>query len=144
MRLWSIHPKYLDQKGLVALWRETLLAQNVLAGNTKGYKNHPQLIRFKTHSSPIPAIGFYLYEIYIEAKKRDYSFNKDKIIRIEENTEIINTTIGQIQYEFKHLKNKLIKRDILKFKEIEEIENIEVHPIFKVKEGNIESWEIIN
>lgn len=47
MRIWSLHPKYLDTKGLVALWRETLLAQHVLSGKTKRYKNHPQLARFK-------------------------------------------------------------------------------------------------
>ena len=52
MRLWSIHPKYLGTKGLVALWREALLAQKVLQGNTKGYKIalryfglKPQIIR---------------------------------------------------------------------------------------------------
>ena len=43
MRLWSIHPRYLDSMGLVALWREALLAQAVLRGETKGYKFHPQL-----------------------------------------------------------------------------------------------------
>ena len=47
MRLWSVHPKYLDSKGLVALWREALLAKQVLEGGTKGYRNHPQLDRFK-------------------------------------------------------------------------------------------------
>ena len=46
MRLWSLHPKYLDIKGLVACWREGLLARKVLLDQTKGYKNHPQLIRF--------------------------------------------------------------------------------------------------
>lgn len=30
MRLWSIHPCYLDSKGLIALWRESLLAQACL------------------------------------------------------------------------------------------------------------------
>jgi hypothetical protein len=29
-RIWSLHPKYLDARGLVALWREGLLAQAVL------------------------------------------------------------------------------------------------------------------
>lgn len=37
MRIWSLHPSYLDAKGLVALWRETLLAQKVLLGATVGY-----------------------------------------------------------------------------------------------------------
>ena len=39
MRLWSIHPKYLDCKGLVALWREALLAKKVLRGKTRKYAN---------------------------------------------------------------------------------------------------------
>jgi hypothetical protein len=40
MRKWSIHPQYLDTKGLEALWREALLAKNVLEVKTKGYRNH--------------------------------------------------------------------------------------------------------
>ena len=37
MRLWTLHPKYLDPQGLVALWREALLARAVLQGKTRGY-----------------------------------------------------------------------------------------------------------
>ncbi|HKX52383.1 MAG TPA: pyrimidine dimer DNA glycosylase/endonuclease V [Nitrosospira sp.] len=37
MRLWTLHPRYLDTKGLVAAWREALLAQKVLSGLTSGY-----------------------------------------------------------------------------------------------------------
>ena len=32
MRLWSLSPRYLDVKGLVAVWREGLLADAVLLG----------------------------------------------------------------------------------------------------------------
>ncbi len=46
MRLWLIPPKYLDCKGLVALWREGFLAKKVLSNQTRGYKNYPQLLRF--------------------------------------------------------------------------------------------------
>jgi hypothetical protein len=53
MRLWSLHPKYLDRAGLLAVWREGLLAQQVLMGNTKGYKNHPQLNRFKEQGDKV-------------------------------------------------------------------------------------------
>jgi hypothetical protein len=63
MRLWSLHPKYLDAKGLVALWREALLAQAVLRGNTRGYQNHPQLLRFRQQSSPLSAIASYLVSV---------------------------------------------------------------------------------
>ncbi len=36
MRIWTLHPQYLDRQGLVALWREGLLAQEVLRGQTRG------------------------------------------------------------------------------------------------------------
>ena len=70
MRLWSLHPKYLDKLGLLGLWRESLLAQKVLLGKTRGYRNHPQLIRFKRTSDPILYIGTYLYYVYLEGKGR--------------------------------------------------------------------------
>ena len=47
MRLWSLHPSYLDSAGLVALWQEGLLARKVLSSQTKGYIHHPQLHRFR-------------------------------------------------------------------------------------------------
>src|SRR6202008_1143087 len=79
MRIWSLHPKYLDAKGLVALWRETLLAKHVLEGKTKGYKNHPQLDRFKKCKSPTEAINQYLLDVYKEAVERGYNFDRKKI-----------------------------------------------------------------
>ena len=66
MRIWSVHPKYLDKKGLVALWHETLLAKNVLEGNTKGYKNHSQLTRFKNSKNPLQGINQHLEVVYRE------------------------------------------------------------------------------
>ena len=38
MRLWSLHPRYFDSKGLTAAWREALLARAVLTGQTRGYR----------------------------------------------------------------------------------------------------------
>ena len=109
MRLWSIHPKYLDAKGLVALWREALLAKNVLLNKTKGYKNHPQLIRFKNHPLPILSINYYLNEIFLESKKREYKFNIDKIEQVK-SVKQISVTSGQIKFEFEHLLKKLKQR----------------------------------
>lgn len=60
MRICSLHPKYSDAKGLVALWREALPAKHVLEGKTTGYKKHPQLIRFKECESSIDLINSYL------------------------------------------------------------------------------------
>jgi hypothetical protein len=57
MRLWSLHPCYLDRQGLLALWREALLAQKMLQGQTRGYRFHPQLERFRAQSDPSAAIA---------------------------------------------------------------------------------------
>ena len=141
MRIWSIHPKYLDTKGLVALWRETLLAQNVLLGNTKGYKNHPQLIRFKAQKSPIQAIANYLHYICDEADERIYKFDRNKIQCERKNTKKLEVSLGQLQYEWAHFLKKIECRDNELFEQLKELTYIESHPIFRKVEGEIESWE---
>lgn len=142
MRIWSLHPKYLDSKGLVALWRETLLAQNVLLGKTKGYKNHPQLLRFKQCDDPVSAIGHYLTLVCEEADRRGYHFNKAKIVS-HKPTPAINVTSGQVRYEFEHLLNKLRLRDPERFLTLKDRKRIEVHPLFNKVRGNIEEWEVV-
>ena len=94
MRLWSLHPRYLDTKGLLALWREGLLAQKVLQGKTKGYRHHPQLLRFQNHPSPQAAIGSYLMEVWREADRRGYSFNRKKVRRAGKKPGLIPVTLG--------------------------------------------------
>jgi hypothetical protein len=143
MRLWSINPAYLDSKGLVALWREGLLAQNVLAGNTKGYKNHPQLIRFKKTINPIGAIASYLRSIVEEADNRGYNFDRNKIINKRLQSKI-NVTTGQVSYEYSHLLNKLKNRDPALYKQLKDIKLIKVHPMFHKIPGKVEPWEIIS
>lgn len=140
MRLWSIHPKYLDTKGLLALWRESLLAKKVLQNKTKGYKNHPQLIRFKKHKSPILAINNYLAQIYTQAVKRKYKFDNTKF-QYTKSISKIPVTSGQIKFEFNHLLNKLKSRDIKKYNQIKNTKNIQINPIFIKVKGDIESWE---
>jgi hypothetical protein len=144
MRIWSIHPKYLDTKGLVASWREALLAKNVLLGKTKGYVNHPQLNRFKEIKDSINYINLYLNSLYEEALNRNYKFNKSKIGRFKKPRKFIFVNDGQLDYEFKHLQKKLRIRDKNKFKENEKIKQLEVNPIFKTKKGDIEDWERIS
>ena len=141
MRLWSLHPKYLDTKGLVALWREGLLAQNVLLGNTKGYKNHPQLERFKEHDVPLQAISAYLFYVHQESVCRNYKFNIGKIQRLETETKSIHVTDGQLLFELRHLKGKLKERSPESLKEIESIAMPDANPLFVVIEGAIANWE---
>jgi len=142
VRLWSIHPKYLDAKGLVALWREALLAQAVLAGKTRGYKNHPQLYRFRQTSDPMAAMSTYLWGVYQESLQRGYDFDIRKIIR-GVGRERMQVTRGQIAYEMEHLKNKLKIRDPEAFNEIKSVRLLKAHPMFDVIAGKVEDWEKI-
>lgn len=141
MRIWTIHPKYLDTKGLVALWRETLLAKNVLEGNTKGYKNHPQLLRFKESSDPLNNINYYLSEVYSEARNRGYNFDRKKI-DWSFSKQSISVTDGQVEYEKKHLLNKLQKRDPERYEVFKQMTFVEIHPLFNIVKGDVEKWEI--
>lgn len=143
MRLWSLHPCYLDAKGLVALWREALLAQKVLQGNTKGYRNHPQLIRFKQQENPVAAIAGYLHEVQKEAEKRGYRFDASKIAE-HETVKSIPVTDGQLAYEAKHLKAKLKLRDVECYTRLTREKILQTHPLLQLRKGEIEAWEIVS
>lgn len=138
MRLWSLHPSVLDMKGLVALWRESLLAKKVLEGNTRGYKNHPQLRRFYDSKDPIASINFYLEHIHKEALRRNYNFDAEKFTPVCCD-QLIPVTEGQLKYELKHLKKKTGMRS-----PDHKIDTgiAMVHPLFKVVKGPVEDWEI--
>ena len=140
MRIWTLHPKYLDSKGLVALWREGLLALAVLSGSTRGYRNHPQLERFRAHINPMTAITSYLKTVADEATLRGYHFDKAKLTVSAETSPIISTT-GQIDYEFLHLKAKLAVRAPAILDSLSSVRQPEAHPLFQVVNGGIESWE---
>ncbi len=143
MRLWSLHPRYLDRVGLVALWREALLAKAVLRGETRGYRNHPQLVRFRNHPDPEGAIAAYLEEVCREASGRGYRFNAMKIgpRRAECHFPV---TRGQIRYERMHLLKKLLARDPFAYKALMIVSEPEPHPLFTIVEGGIERWERIS
>jgi hypothetical protein len=140
MRLWSIHPKYLDAQGIVALWRETLLAQAILRNETKGYRNHPQLERFKNCSAPLSAISNYLKFIHAESKVRGYAFNESKI-KPASSPITISVTSGQMDYEWLHLMSKLEQRSPAVYEKWHKCTTIEPNPLFKVCAGEIEQWE---
>jgi hypothetical protein len=143
MRLWSIHPKYLDSKGLVALWRESLLAKKVLEGKTRGYTKHPQLERFKKCTDPISAINRYLSEVYTEAVKREYNFDKKKIDWSYNRDLLITVSSEQVKYEFQHLVNKLKTRDPERIVNFPADTEITANPLFIIVDGEIETWEVV-
>ncbi len=140
MRIWSLHPKYLDGKGLVALWRETLLARQVLVGKTRGYRSHPQLKRFRAEACPIGRIDQYLAEVYREAAGRGYHFDKDKV-HGNFPAGKMTVTRGQLKFETAHLLKKLKTRDAQKHLELASAKTIMAHPLFTAVKGGIEEWE---
>lgn len=143
MRLWTLHPRYLDSRGLVALWREGLLAQAVLAGATKGYRHHPQLVRFREQRDPIAAMGSYLQAVYKEAQARGFKFDGSKIRQRGPVGNILETQ-GQLLYEWEHLKRKLTRRDPDRLKQLQSIALPEQHPLFGLAPGPVQTWERVS
>lgn len=141
MRLWSLHPQYLDTKGLTACWREGLLARKVLLGQTKGYRNHPQLIRFRGTQDPVAAIDVFLSAILDQALLRGYNFDATKI-NVDSQAKKIEVTKGQLEYEFEHLKKKLSVRDKTALGRLESVTEIIANPLFDVVNGGVEYWEV--
>ena len=162
MRIWSLHPCLLDRRALVACWRETLLAQKVLRGLTRGYTNHPQLIRFRAHPQPLEAVAAYLSGLADEADARGYSFNRALIGTGEEGTgknyadkaeephasvAPIPVPLGQLEYELAFLRHKVAGRDPEWEHQLSERLAARgelaacAHPLFEVVPGDIEPWE---
>lgn len=140
MRLWTLHPKYLDARGLVALWREALLARAVLGGKTRGYLHHPQLDRFRSHPCPRLAINAYLGGVYAEAVSRGYAFDRSKIGPVR-TLEPIAATTGQIGHEWQHLLDKLARRSEDCFERWRVVAKPACHPLFRMYSGPVAAWE---
>ena len=140
MRLWSLHPGYLDARGLAALWREALLAQAVLADETKGYRNHPQLERFREGARPAALIAEYLRAVHAESLTRDYRFDKGRIGR-PRTSKRLDVTSGQLDFEWRHLMKKLETRAPEQYEKLLAEENPLPHPLFRVTPGEIADWE---
>jgi hypothetical protein len=140
MRLWSLDPSYLDARGLVALWREALLARKVLEGRTRGYRRHPQLERFRARRDPVAAIDRYLGIVYAEAVKRGYRFDAGKIGAVRRVGKI-PVTESQLAFELEHLRKKLKGRDHERYAALNGVRAARPNPLFKAVPGAIESWE---
>lgn len=144
MRIWSLHPHHLDRQGLTACWRETLLAQAVLAGRTRGYTRHPQLQRFGEQADPIGTLAWYLHGLADEADRRGYQFARDRIDREPASTPTLAVTTGQLQLEWAWLLSKLKARSPSDFQRWSGVRGPEPHRSFHVVDGPVESWERLN
>jgi hypothetical protein len=140
MRIWTLNPRYLDRQGLTALWREGLLALKVLRGETRGYRRHPQLIRFRACPDPVGAIAAYLQEVYAEASRRGYRYDAAKLPD-RQTMLLIEETEGQLAYEWEHLKRKLARRSPQAYRAMKVITAPEPHPLFRIVPGGVRDWE---
>jgi hypothetical protein len=159
MRLWSVHPRYLDRQGLTACWREGLLAQKVLTGTTRGYRNHPQLQRFRVEvgaevvadsaevvAPPVPRppgapVTTYLHVVVDEAEARGYSYDRSKILEAPRPELRLDVTHGQLLHEWAHLRLKLASRSPDVLRRWADVEVPDPHPLFVVVPGGVASWE---
>jgi hypothetical protein len=143
MRLWSLHPRYLDRPGLTACWREALLAQAVLTGRTKGYRTHPQLQRFQASSAPLGAVASFLAGVADEADRRGYRFDRSRILEAPSGPPgSIDVTAGQLAYEWQHLARKLAVRSPDWLRGLGEVPEPEPHPLFRRTMGGVATWEV--
>lgn len=139
MRLWSLHPRHLDARGIVALWREGLLARAVLRGETRGYTHHPQLDRFRAHPLPLDAIDAYLGAVLAEADARGYHFDATKITRVAAASIVV--TDGQRDREWQHLLAKLEARAPDVHRRWRNTVTPDLHPLFTLQPGPVADWE---
>ena len=144
MRLWTLHPRHLDAAGLVALWREALLAQAVLLGRTRGYTRHPQLQRFRTAADPVASIAGYLRAVAEEATSRGYAFDSARIVADGKPVRPIFETKGQLLYEWEHLGRKLQRRSPEWYRERVARAQPTPHPLFRIVAGGVRDWERVS
>jgi hypothetical protein len=140
VRLWSLHPAYLDAAGLVAVWREGLLARAVLRGQTTGYRKHPQLVRFRATQRPVASIDTYLAAVCDEADRRGYRFDRTKLGRARTHARLL-VSGGQIAYEWRHLLAKLRARSPELRRNMAGVVKPRTHPLFRVVPGPVADWE---
>ena len=146
MRLWSLDPSLLDARGLVAWWREGLLALAVVKGKTRGYRHHPQLERFTNRHDPVVVLERYLLAVHGEASARGYAFDRSKLAATcgkGRGPARLTVTEGQLAHEWQHLLRKLHGRDRARWARQRGAQPL-AHPMFRIVAGPIEPWERVH
>jgi hypothetical protein len=156
VRLWSIHPEYLDRMGLLGLWREALLAQQVLHGETENYKNHSHMQRFYAlpKEDAMQYMSDYLFFVWQEGKLRGYKLNVNHIKDPRNGgslsgspRKLFTVSSGQLALEYQILCMRTRNRDHKHFLGLEDkypshrMWVPKPNPVFTLIHGRKEEWE---
>ena len=142
MRLWTLHPKYLDAKGLVAAWREALLAQAVL-------RDRNDWLPKPSSTDPVPPLTLTGSKYRVLSSRAacrgkpawvSVRPRKDRLPRGGRSR--LKATLGQLGYEWKHLRAKLAIRDKAWLASLGRVARPDAHPTFRVVPGDVEDWEV--
>jgi hypothetical protein len=69
VRIWDVHPGYLDRLGLLAEHREAHALLSVIRAGKRGYSRHPETLRWVSH---VPALGARHDQLAAELDLRGY------------------------------------------------------------------------
>jgi len=151
MRLWSFHPKYLDDQTLYLTWKKGMIAVRALTGNLAGYErtyaNHGQLVRFRQQPDPVQAISDYMHALVDEAQRRGYTYPryfKRKALPKSPNGTRMTVTAGQMECEVWRYANDILGRRrgmIQHYVRFFGIPEPDPHPIFTLVRGPVAEWE---
>lgn len=109
------------------------------ARQTRGYRQHPQLARFRGHAAPELAIDAHLAAVREEASERGYAFDRSKLGAIQAVAGI-EATSGQLACEWEHLLRKLVVRHAALAGRRRD-EAPACLPLFVIAPGPIAAWE---
>lgn len=133
MSLWSVHPRYLDNKGLISAWNRGLQLQKQLSTEPARNTGNSQLIMFSRQEKPLHAIGSYLSFIASEGCRRGYKFTHEKILYPNFDEELLPIDSEQLRSENQMLQNRLKTRDKNRYQQLSSQSWPETHPLFNRK-----------
>lgn len=150
MRLWSLHPSYLDKQALQVCWADALQALEYYKQERaymKGITNdlspyfYPCLDRFRMTGSPIAHITNYLHGLCDESERRNTPFGRAKLPEFTPGLRL-KVTDGQIAREEKLLLLQLNRRKQTQlWMDLFVAEYVQPHPLFEIVSGPVEPWE---
>ncbi|OQB09054.1 MAG: hypothetical protein BWY21_00959 [Parcubacteria group bacterium ADurb.Bin216] len=150
MRLWSIHPVYLDDIGLSRCYYEGIGGLKTMLG----MQRHPQLNRFKQSKDPVNNLKYYLIHVYTESVFREKDYKHFELLEDlclkSYKPDYIPVSNKQLEFEIRWLVGKMsTERCYNSHQKIERLmydyqnKNISslTHHLFNVVDGEIEDWE---